>query len=238
MLQVAWWQLGEPLFAIDWSFYSKLSFLIHPALAVVWVFPVIGVVSYYAWLVRQRRLATQSGSKSKIPPVVGKEHVALGKWLAGSVVGLALLGLGHPLLTHAKSANYLQEKPFLLVFQILMFVATAVTFVLLLRARPLVWRAIFATLSGAGIVILGAQDGIFRRTNEWFISHYYYGIAASLLMIFSVAIVGDIYRSKRWRLVHIILNTFALFLFIGQGLTGVRDVTEIAIFKIHPLIFN
>nr|WP_322744216.1 MULTISPECIES: hypothetical protein [unclassified Coleofasciculus] len=30
------------------------------------------------------------------------------------------------------------------------------------------WRGIFATLTGAGLVILGSQDGVFRRTNEWY----------------------------------------------------------------------
>jgi hypothetical protein len=48
-------------------------------------------------------------------------------------------------------------------------------------------------------------------------------------MIFSVAILPNIYqdRSNRWRYTHVILNSFALLLFIGQGLTGVRDLLEI-----------
>jgi len=48
-------------------------------------------------------------------------------------------------------------------------------------------------------------------------------------MIFSLAIVQDIYqdRSQRWRKVHIILNCVALLLFLGQGVTGARDLLEI-----------
>jgi len=68
-----------------------------------------------------------------------------------------------------------------------------------------------------GLIILGSQPEIYRRDNEWFVSHYYYGITAAFLMIFSVAIVQDIYQDKqnRWRIAHIILNCFALLLFIG-----------------------
>ncbi len=110
-----------------------------------------------------------------------------------------------------------------------MFAATIASLVFLYQAKPKLWRGIFATLSGAGLVILGCQEGVFRRTYEWQFSHYYYGIAAALLMIFSLAIVPDIYqdRSHRWRLAHTILNIMAIVLFIGQSFTGARDLLEI-----------
>jgi hypothetical protein len=48
-------------------------------------------------------------------------------------------------------------------------------------------------------------------------------------MLFSLAIVNDIYRDKTnfWRNTHIVLNCLALLLFIGQGITGARDLLEI-----------
>jgi hypothetical protein len=48
-------------------------------------------------------------------------------------------------------------------------------------------------------------------------------------MIISVAITQDIYKDKqnRWRNIHIFLNCFALLLFIGQGMTGSRDLLAI-----------
>ena len=46
-------------------------------------------------------------------------------------------------------------------------------------------------------------------------------------MILSIAIVDDIYRSLAMRNLHIILNCLALLLFIGQGVTGTRDLLEI-----------
>ncbi len=208
--------------------------IIHPTIAIIFVFPLIGIVAFYSWQTRQRRLQTLEGNKSKIPPIVGREHVKIGRWLSSAVVGVTLLGLAHPIgediiKNQLWSNNFLQ-----FIFLILMFVLTAFSLVILHSARQQHWRGIFATLTGMGIVVLGCQDAVFRRTNEWYISHYYYGIVAALLMIFSLAIIEDIYkdRSHRWRNIHIILNCFALLLFIGQGMTGTRDLLEIGLYKL------
>ena len=42
--------------------------LLHPAIAITVVFPLIGIVVNRALLTRQRRLQTKEGQKSKIPP--------------------------------------------------------------------------------------------------------------------------------------------------------------------------
>ncbi|ARV62391.1 hypothetical protein BZZ01_30530 [Nostocales cyanobacterium HT-58-2] len=203
--------------------------LIHPAIAVFFVFPLIGMVVNFAWATRQRRLQTAVSGKSKIPPVVGVEHRQLGNWLSGTVVGIALLGLAYPIGKNIIKNQLWNKDIFQVVFILFMFAATIASLVLLYRANQALWRGVFATLTGAGLVILGCQDGVFRRTNEWYWSHYYFGIAAAMLMIFSLAIVPNIYkdRSNRWRIVHTILNCIALLLFIGQGMTGTRDLLEI-----------
>ncbi|NEO32831.1 MAG: DUF4079 domain-containing protein [Symploca sp. SIO3C6] len=207
--------------------------LIHPAIAVTVVFPIIGMVVNFAWQTRQRRLQNLGGGKSKIPPVVGREHVKLGKWLSGSVVGITIIALAYSVVFGSGGFIDQQKKSELQSTQVvliaLMFAVTIAAFVLLYRARPPLWRGIFATLTGIGLVVLGAQDGVYRRTFEWYWSHYYMGIGAALLMVFSLAIIEDIYkdRSNRWRNVHIILNCLALLLFLGQGMTGARDLLEI-----------
>ncbi len=203
--------------------------LLHPAIAIIVVFPLIGVVVNRALLTRQRRLQVADGQKSKIPPVVGSEHVAIGSWLSGSVVGVALLGMAYPIFSKMLSNDTLTKEPFRVFFAIAIFLLTIASFTLLFKANVKLWRGIFATFTGMGLMILGFQPEIYRRDNEWFVSHYYYGITAALLMIFSVAIVQDIYqdRQNRWRTAHIILNCFALLLFIGQGMTGARDLLEI-----------
>ena len=203
--------------------------LLHPAIAIIVVFPLIGIVLNRALLTRQRRLQVADGQKSKIPPVVGSEHVAIGNWLSRSVVGVALLGMAYPIFSKMLSNDILTKEPFRVFFVIAIFLLTIASFALLFKAKVKLWRGIFASLTGMGLIVLGFQPEIYRRDNEWFISHYYYGMTAALLMIFSVAIVQNIYQDKqnRWRTVHIILNCFALLLFIGQGMTGARDLLEI-----------
>lgn len=210
--------------------------IIHPAIAVVSVFPLVGIVTYFAWQTRQRRLQLLQGDKSKIPPTSGRTHVEIGKWLSTVVVIVALLGLAYPIGKNIITNQLWVSNAFQVVFIVLMFILVIVSLIFLFRARQKHWRGIFAILSGMGVVILGCQDGVFRRTNEWYWSHYYYGIIVVLLMIFSLAIIEDIYqdRTNRWRYVHIILNCFALVLFLGQGFTGTRDILEIGIYMTPP----
>lgn len=214
--------------------------LVHPAIAVFFVFPLIGIVVNFAWATRQRRLQTKAEGKSKIPPVVGPDHRRLGNWLTGSVVGLTLLAFIYVIGKNIIKNQLWNKAPFQVIFILLMFIATISSLVLLYRASSKLWRGIFATLTGAGLVILGFQDGVFRRDNEWYWSHYYIGIAASLLMIFSLAIVPEIYKDKshRWRVIHTILNCIALLLFIGQGMTGTRDLLEIPLSWQEPYVYK
>jgi Protein of unknown function (DUF4079) len=209
---------------------ADLIALIHPALAVGVVFPIIGTVVNAAWQTRQRRLQVAGGDKSKIPPTVGPEHLKLGRLLSGSVVAITLIALAYSIYFKSILEKDLWGKsPGQVVLIALMFAATIASLVFLYLADAKVWRGVFATLTGVGLVVLGCQDGVFRRGNEWMVSHYYYGIAAAMLMVFSLAIVQDIYqdRSHRWRKIHTVLNCIALLLFFGQGVTGSRDLLEI-----------
>ncbi|WP_421656284.1 DUF4079 domain-containing protein [Leptothermofonsia sp. ETS-13] len=214
--------------------------ILHPALAVVIVFPLIGIVARLAWQTRQRRLQVVDEGKSKIPPMVGQEHVQLGRWLSGSVVGIALLGLAYPIFSKMLKNEAWTKEPFRFFFVIAIFAATIASLAILYNARPKIWRAIFATLTGMGVVILGFQPEVFRRDDEWYLSHFYFGIAVTMLMIFSLAIVQEIYqdRQNRWRNVHIVLNSIALLFFISQGITGTRDLLEIPLNWQAPAIYK
>ncbi len=214
--------------------------LLHPAIAIIFIFPLLGMVINLAWQTRQRRLQTKGEGKSKIPPVVGAEHNRLGNWLTSSVVGVALLGLAHPIVKNILANNLVSTEPFQVAFIGLMFVATIASLVFLYKSREKLWRGVFATLTGAGLVILGCQDGVYRLSSEWYWSHYYIGIAAALLMIFSLAIAPSIYKDKshRWRVIHTVLNCIALLLFIGQGMTGTRDLLGIPLSWQEPYIYQ
>ncbi len=204
--------------------------LVHPALAVGVVFPIIGMVANMAWQTRQRRLQTQEkGSKSKIPPVVGPEHLKLGRWLTGWVVGITLVALSYSIYFKGVFKDLAPDKRPQAFFIIFIFLFTIGSLVCLYKAKANQpnWRGVFATLTSMGLVILGCQEGVFRRGYEWQVSHYYYGILAALLMIISLAIVPEIYKNKKWRMTHLVLNCIALLLFFAQGLTGSRDLLEI-----------
>jgi hypothetical protein len=217
---------------------NDLLLLVHPIFAVAVVFPLIGMVVRMAWQTRQRRLVVTTGGKSQIPGGVGKEHVDLGRWLSGSVVVLSLIGLAHPICSKMLEHQTWTTELFRTIFVLIMFVATSSSLFFLYRSTEKMWRGIFATLTGMGLVILGSQPEIYRRESEWYVSHYYYGIIAAMLMIFSLAIIQDIYqdRRNRWRNVHIILNCLALLLFIGQGFTGTRDLLEIPLSWQKPYV--
>jgi hypothetical protein len=98
--------------------------LAHPILAVAIVFPMLGIVLNMAWQTRQRRQQIASGDKSKIPPIVGQEHLKAGRILSGSVVGVTLLGLGYAIFEHILKEDVWSKNSFQVIFIILMFVVT------------------------------------------------------------------------------------------------------------------
>lgn len=200
--------------------------LVHPAIAVVLIFPILGIVVNMAWQTRQRRLTIASGSKSTIPGVVSREHVKFGHWLTGGVVGISLISLAYSIVFKGK---LFERELFSLSFILFVFAATIASIAGLYRVQHYLGRAILATLTSAGLIILGCQEGVYRRTEEWYVSHYYSGIAVSILTIVALTIFPKIYedRSNRWRKFHVILNCLAIFLFLMQGITGARDLLEI-----------
>ncbi|MFN3361604.1 MAG: DUF4079 domain-containing protein [Pseudanabaenaceae cyanobacterium] len=237
-----------PLFALaSWQYFAPWDWwrIVHPSVAVVFVFPIIGVVVHFAWLTRQRRLE----EKANIPPSSGGDHLRFGKLLTAAVVGSCLLGLLHPTVKYIYKNDLWHKQPFHVVFLLLMFIFTIGSLVILYRAKGIVPRYGFAALTSGGVLVLGFQDlllkregfgAIFRRDNEWYLSHFYFGTVVTILMVISLAIVPEIYRdrSHRLRILHTVVNTFAVILFIGQGFTGARDLLEIPLSWQEPAIWS
>ena len=109
--------------------------LIHPAIAVTTIFPMIGISIYMAWQTRQRRLQTQTGINSKISNSVGTEHVKIGRWLAGGVVGLCLLGMTHPSIKYVIKNDLVSKQPFEVAVLGLLFVATIASLIFLISGK-------------------------------------------------------------------------------------------------------
>jgi hypothetical protein len=219
---------------INLAFMPIKQFLlvVHPMLTVAFVFPLVGITVMMAWQTRQRRLQVADGGKSKIPAIAGPEHVKIGRFLAASVVGTALLALAYAISAKWLQPNYLADHnltTFNVVFLVAVFIATIACLVFLYMAREKLWRGVFATLTGMGLVLIGCQEGVWRWSEKWYFSHYYYGLTVAMLMIVSVAVLPEIYqdRSNRWRIVHTVLNCMALLIFLVQAMTGARDLFDL-----------
>ncbi|MFN4280818.1 DUF4079 domain-containing protein [Thermosynechococcus sp.] len=219
---------------------KDIILLLHPILACTFIFPVLGITAFFALQTRQRRLK----DSASISTTVGSWHVKLGKLLAAGVIGITLVALAYSVVFGFQGFLMQAEnntlQPLSVVLVALMFIATIAATVLLYRAQSRLWRAVFATLSGMGVVILAFQPGVFRRDDEWWASHFYFGLGAVMLMIFSVAMVREIYqdRSLTWRRIHIGLNSLALILFLLQGITGTRDLLEIPLSWQAPVVYR
>lgn len=218
--------------------FKDVILLLHPIAAVTIVFPLIGIVVNRALQTRQRRLQIADGEKSKIPPNAGQEHVQLGRWLTATVVGIVLVALANDIFGNIIDKKIEEQDPFKVMLISIIFAVAIASLVLLYRAKTRLWRGVFATLSGMSLVVLGCQDGIYRKTDQWYLSHYYYGMTAALLMIFSLAILREIYqdRTNRWRTVHIMLNSIALLLFMGQAFTGTLSLLEVPLAWQEPYV--
>jgi membrane protein YdbS with pleckstrin-like domain len=212
--------------------------LLHPFFAVTVVFPLIGLVVNRALQARQRRLQLATGSKSTIPPSAGPEHARLGRWLTGAVVGIVLLAFVNDVFGNIVDKQVWAKNPFQVILISLVFAVAIGSLVLLYRAKTRLWRIVFAVLTSIALIVIGSQEGVYRNDAQWYISHYYYGITAALMMIFSLAIVKEIYqdRTNRWRTIHIVLNSLALLLFIGQAFTGAKSLLEVPLAWQKPYV--
>jgi hypothetical protein len=216
---------------VDWLW------LLHPALAVVLVYPLLGMVLRLAQQTRDRRL-----TQAKHPPTVGRDHADLGKWLAGSVVVIVLIALAVVIATKHPLASFEGGAERLAVL-LLVLVGSLIALVTLWRAKRPVYRACFALLCWAGVIGLGLQSEVFRGSDNPFESgfwesHFWGGIGLTGLMLFSVACRPEIHRHLRWRRLHVTANMLAAVIFLAQGISGPRDLLAIPLSWQKPFVFS
>ena len=80
--------------------------LVHPVLMILFVYPVVGATIRLGILVRERRLDLHP-----LPPTVGEEHTAHGRWLTSAVVLLVLIALAVVLLGAPGGVGLLVAAP-------------------------------------------------------------------------------------------------------------------------------
>jgi hypothetical protein len=215
---------------IDWLW------ILHPALAVVLIYPLIGMVARLGIQARQRRV-----DQARLPPTTGRDHADLGRWLAAGVVLLVLVALTVVIATDKPLAEF-QGGAGRALQLLLVLLGTVVSLLALWRVKARFYRLVFALLTWAGVLGLGAQPEVFRLSDNPFSSgfwqsHYWSGVAVVGLMLFSLAARPEILRDLRWRRLHLTASALAAVLFLVQGITGSRDLLEIPLAWQKPTIY-
>ena len=154
---------------VDWLW------ILHPALAVVFIYPLIGIVIRLAIQTRQRRV-----DRAKLPPTTGRDHADLGQWLAVGVVGIVLIALTVVIATKAELASAEGGLPRALTL-LLVLIGSVVALWALWRVKGKAYRAVFALLTWIGVLGLGAQPEVWRLSDdplspEFWQSHYWAGV--------------------------------------------------------------
>ena len=131
--------------------------LVHPVLAVVLIYPLLGIVVRLGWQARQRRV-----HKAKLPAITGRDHSQLGQWLASAVVVLVLIALA-VVISSKQTANTSRQLPLLLAW-----LGTATSLLALWRVQSAGLRLSFGLITWSGVLALGAQPEVFRLSdNPW-----------------------------------------------------------------------
>jgi len=205
---------------IDWLW------IVHPFLAVVLIYPLIGVVVRLGIQTKARRI-----DGVKLPPTTGRDHSAMGRWLSAGVVLLSLIALAVVIATKVPIQQFpggvrrILELCFVLL-------GTVVSLISLCQVKAKALRLGFAFITWAGVIALGSQPEVFRLGDnpfqvEFWQSHYWAGVSVVGLMLFSLGARPEILSNLRWRRIHVAVNILAALLFVIQGLTGTRDLLQI-----------
>ena len=192
----------------------------------VLIYPLIGVVVRLGVQARQRRVAG-----ANLPVSTGRDHSDLGQWLSLGVVAICLISLTVVIATANPVAEF-KGGVARAIELLLVPVGTSICLLALWRSSSKPLRLIFAFITWAGVLGLGAQPEVWRLSDnplkiEFWQSHYWAGVAVVGLMLFSLGARQEILRQLRWRRIHVAANLLVALLFVIQGITGTRDLLEI-----------
>lgn len=212
--------------------------LMHPVLAVLFVYPLVGATVRLGLLARERRLGI-----SKQPVAVPKEHAENGRLLSSGVVVAVLIALIYSFV----SRYFEPGTPFAggasrLALLLLVTLGSLLALLALWRVRSPALRASFALLTWVGLLGLGSQPEIWRVSDNPFSgafwsSHYWSGALLTGLLLLAMASRPEIQRSPRMRRLHVSANLLVSVLLAVQAITGTRDLLEIPLSWQKPAIY-
>lgn len=210
-------------------------FLLHPALAVVLVYPLAGIVARLGLMTRRRRV-----EGARLPASTGTEHSDLGRVLSMAVVAIVLLALTVVIGTAVPPDQFRGGigRASQLVLVLLGSIAALIA---LWKASSKAMRGTFSLITWLGVLTLGVQPEVFRRGDnplqtEFWTSHAWAGLGLVGLMLFSLGARTEILREKRWRRVHVAASVLAGLLLLSQAFSGTRDLLEIPLAWQKPFL--
>ena len=217
---------------VDWLW------ILHPALAVVLIYPLVGMVVYLGRQTRRRRV-----DRAKLSPTVGGDHKDLGKWLTTGMVAIVLVAIAVSIITKSFWSDPGQEDLERAGFLLLALAGTVVALLALWRVQQRWRRFLFALLTWGGVLGLGAQPEVWRVSDDpgtfaFWTAHYWTGVALVALMLFSMAISPETLRRLAWRRVHLAVSVMAGVLLLIQGISGSKDLLEIPLSWQKPTIWS
>lgn len=213
--------------------------LLHPVLIILFVYPVVGATIRLGLLARERRLKIHP-----LPPSVGVEHADHGRWLATGVVVAVQIALLYSFLSKyfAPDASFSGGGPRLALL-LLVSAGTLASLAALWVVKKAPLRASFALLTWAGVLGLGSQPEVWRVSDNPFTgafwgSHYWAGASLTGLLLFATAAKPEIFRSLRFRRLHVSAAVLSALLLAVLAITGTRDLLEIPLSWQKPAIYS
>jgi hypothetical protein len=202
--------------------------LLHPVLIILFVYPVVGATIRLGILARERRLKI-----NPLPPTVGVEHADHGRWVTSGVVVAVLIALLYSFLSKflEPGAAFAGGTPRLALL-LLVSAGTLASLLALWRVKKAPYRASFALLTWAGVLGLGSQSEIWRLSDNplsgaFWGSHYWAGVLLTGLLLFATAAKQEIFKSMRFRRLHVSAGVLTAVLLAVLAITGTRDLLEI-----------
>jgi hypothetical protein len=213
------WLTDRALTADDWLL------LLHPALMILFVYPVVGATIRLGILVRERRL-----DLNPIAATVPAEHVDHGRWVTTGAVLASLLALAANLMRARASGDIGGgiagggDSASMVALAAL----TLPSCLALWRVRGARARAFCALISSVGLAFLAVQpplwfQGVSPFTRLWG-SHTWGGILLVSLLLFAMAAAPEIRSRPAWRQLHTAAAFLTALLLAVQAISGSRDL--------------
>ena len=195
--------------------------LLHPALMILFVYPVVGATIRLGILVRERRLGI-----TEQPAIVPREHADHGRWLCTGAVVAALVAL---LWCQASVTTDVAQQRTALVLAS----GCLGSLLALWRVRSAGWRAGCALLCWAGLLALGTQPALLRgavhpQVDVW-PSHFWAGWLLCGLLLLATAARPELQRSPTWRRWHVLSGGLTIVLLAMLAISGCRDLLALGL---------